>query len=956
MAEFLETEILSGGCKLSSPTSGSFAMNMLFRRGAWEVRKGFGQFAQRSSSFGLTSTEGNIPWTPATNLSLETHLGSYLMTTNFGHEQIVSVFSGIANTADMAQNAWLPSAPPTLVTTRPGSRNIRVYTVHIDDITDGTHWEVPLYRHTSDQKEEGGEIISTAFEIFFTEPLAEMHGNYETDIDLDRQSWIQAGSGLEAFTFQEFQDVVLMSHPEAGLWAYIPGTFQDFTNRGVPVTHAVWHEAGMPYSESSMVVQAQMAGRGVDPPDSGITYLIPSDFPGPAAMAVLGNIVVYAKGRTLYFTDEDYPLSIRADNTGRIASENTITAIEEQVGNLTIFTKSETFLYRPPQQDASGLQTGGSFTKISDTIGCMNANTIVKFEDSLIWMDENGIYRTTGNLVVSTLSKDISPFFTDFVTNPMTSFFVDSGGSTPVATTDDNSPDTTLKLSTSKAHLAFSRRLSAVFAVFPEEREMWVMSGGAWIYWSVESSVHVDAHGVPEVQVTRRIQNPWMVTGLDTVALISGPISKINTDTNPTFQVNTIAADYQVLIYGRGGAIDRSVDDEDMSVASEAYFRAADGGRAGRNPLHRLSLYIDKPFKVDRGYKFPGGEPPIDSKEVWWVPINIVVPDGAFVAGTGLSQWSMTVTFDSLNWKPILITPGLVGDVDFQLPSERAASGVTGYGYGAGAVGTRLTQTAVSTITIEFTNVAIPIVCNKDRVIPLLYLPMERLTATGVRGMGMVLPVATQFTIGGVANAPSDVYIWNRWFRGTPQAAFEDNVASPVDWCYKSGHVGLEGDKMLKARGLFTRLLSHGSGLQADMLEPDWPYGPFNVLVGCDRKGWMSQTVDFNASDATGDDALFFTFNKDTTRPRVRNVAGTMLLKNFDAGLRYGFAGSSTFGDYLIDDEEVSIIATSDSVKGGSFSYMVFGFFQNRAQVLKLESIMAELRVLGGSRRRTGRS
>jgi hypothetical protein len=168
--------------------------------------------------------------------------------------------------------------------------------------------------------------------------------------------------------------------------------------------------------------------------------------------------------------------------------------------------------------------------------------------------------------------------------------------------------------------------------------------------------------------------------------------------------------------------------------------------------------------------------------------------------------------------------------------------------------------------------------------------------------------------------------------------------------------VGLEGDKMLKARGLFTRLLSHGSGLQADMLEPDWPYGPFNVLVGCDRKGWMSQTVDFNASDATGDDALFFTFNKDTTRPRVRNVAGTMLLKNFDAGLRYGFAGSSTFGDYLIDDEEVSIIATSDSVKGGSFSYMVFGFFQNRAQVLKLESIMAELRVLGGSRRRTGRS
>ncbi len=73
MPKYLETEILTDGCKLESPTKGSFAMNMLFRRNAWEARRGFGQFAQRSSTFGLPSSTGNLPVSPVTNTSLETH-------------------------------------------------------------------------------------------------------------------------------------------------------------------------------------------------------------------------------------------------------------------------------------------------------------------------------------------------------------------------------------------------------------------------------------------------------------------------------------------------------------------------------------------------------------------------------------------------------------------------------------------------------------------------------------------------------------------------------------------------------------------------------------------------------------------------------------------------------------------------------------------------------------------
>ena len=122
----------------------------------------------------------------------------------------------------------------------------------------------------------------------------------------------------------------------------------------------------------------------------------------------------------------------------------------------------------------------------------------------------------------------------------------------------------------------------------------------------------------------------------------------------------------------------------------------------------------------------------------------------------------------------------------------------------------------------------------------------------------------------------------------------------------------------------------------------------------------MSQVIDTATSGAPGAEqpALDLLTNKNTTRTRVRDVAGNMQLKNFvaataAAGLHYGTAGVAG-GDYIIDDQEVSIVATSDGVKGNSFSYMVFGHVQNRAQALKLESVLAQLRVVGGSRRRFG--
>ena len=74
-------------------SEGSFALNMLWRRNGWEVRKGFGQVAEMDTTLGAID-----PNRPSRKWGYKNHLGSYLMKTDFGHDQVISVFSTDAYT------------------------------------------------------------------------------------------------------------------------------------------------------------------------------------------------------------------------------------------------------------------------------------------------------------------------------------------------------------------------------------------------------------------------------------------------------------------------------------------------------------------------------------------------------------------------------------------------------------------------------------------------------------------------------------------------------------------------------------------------------------------------------------------------------------------------------------------------------------------------------------------
>ncbi len=66
------------------------------------------------------------------------------------------------------------------------------------------------------------------------------------------------------------------------------------------------------------------------------------------------------------------------------------------------------------------------------------------------------------------------------------------------------------------------------------------------------------------------------------------------------------------------------------------------------------------------------------------------------------------------------------------------------------------------------------------------------------------------------------------------------------------------------------------------------------------------------------------------------------------------FNAAPKYGEYLIDDEEVDTIATSDSTRGKRISYMVFGFIRNKAEKVTFRSLKMLIRPRKGGPRRIG--
>jgi len=942
-----EINVLEEGIEQDSPSKGSFALNMLYRRNAWEVRKGFGQLSQRTTTFGL-------PTLSATGLAnrpqagMRKHLGSYMLETEFGHTQCLSIFSALARTGNALTNDDMTNSYADYI-----------IVVEIDDLTTGDHWEEPLYTHTAESVGFGTEDAtsqnqwgSTITTNYSGSPPSYWHGQYDTSMSNDRTAF-KLGLSNETFFFHEWRGELYFGSPTVGVFIYRPIIIGKTERRYLEYDITIF--ASKPYAERSFVRPLVPTPNPVF--EAAYAYLNKATFPGdPVDVAVIDDRLVVAADRTLYFSDPNSAGFFIGINQVNVPSATPITAIEQHYGHLMIFTEDETFMFRSA---GGAIYGGGQVSKVDENVGCFGPNAITIADGNLVWSDRNGVYATTGNLIVTKISDGIDSFFNGFFSSPLTSYYTTSTNP-GFSNTANEQPQTQFVVAKGNVHLCYNAELESLFAVYPESEAIFCYAGNKWSLWTTETQA---TNTADLVIATQTITNAWLVSSDDRLVMVGSLDNQTLSDGakfpgGAAVDNDLPVSSYYLLEYGKGGSLDRSVStDEDMRKPS-GYFQYTPSG--GRSPNHCKVREFER---VPTGYAFPNGSWTIGTTTytvvrpediIYWVPVSILVTDINYVK---VQAWDAEVFYDQNAWEPVMYANN--SDIDFFVPSERIVT-KPGYNPGAGNATAKVINGGVAGIQIRFNRTEDPsgryIYLTPGVESVMLYVPMRLREASKTDSLSELVTTISGCTVTSPTGLKAlDPWVWKEYFIGTTQSRNSNNVAMPVDWAYKTKQVNLNGQTMLKARGLYVRLSSRGPGDANSNLTPNFLFGLFNTLLGCDEKGWVSQVVDYTGVDNVNAVSLFVDRSKNTIRTRVRDTAGDMVDKVFDqAGVTYGANGTASAGTYLIDDQAVSTIATSDSVKGFSFSYMLFGHIQNRAQAVRIENAKATIRS-SGSRRRTGR-
>lgn len=71
------------------------------------------------------------------------------------------------------------------------------------------------------------------------------------------------------------------------------------------------------------------------------------------------------------------------------------------------------------RSSGGALYGGGQVSKMDEHVGCYGPNAITIAKGNLVWSDQNGVYSTTGNLVVSKISQGIDSFFNGYFASPL---------------------------------------------------------------------------------------------------------------------------------------------------------------------------------------------------------------------------------------------------------------------------------------------------------------------------------------------------------------------------------------------------------------------------------------------------------------------------------------------------------------------------------------------------------
>ncbi len=933
-----EVELFTGGLDANGAAKGRFLQNIFWRNGTMEVRPGFGQIGQVDAALRYPPSQTLLDLLPRP-YGPHAVLASQAFITSFGHVQIVSlvVCTGLDNnmSARGSASTWQP-----------------YYALHIFDTTTKRAWEEPLMVQTSQYSDQANPMpywrgtLESNYDVMFG-------GYLRADVEGDPDTVFDPVSQQGAFMC-EFDDAIIFGTPAIGLWCYRPADFLQPPEQARELSLRLEYHNRR--SESACVFKIV--------PTSGAfranySYLDTAGFPTPVDACSFNGSLAIADQQAVYFSDPGRPNCIIGLNILAVASDNPITAISEVNGQLLIWSSTETYLFTP----GNGLPAEGTLTKVSNNVGCMNARAKTKVGGGVAWCGYTGAFSSNGSIGIKEMSAGILPMFNAQVSNPWSSFSV-ANGATALA---GDQPRSFYDLSDTRGvNMALDPNNDLLFLSIPAHRGVWILQGGNWAFWSFESMVNL----TEDVQTTHNLTNLQICTANGQVFAVGGVEQYIPDDKTvkgrTATPVNDPSRSLYFLEWQHGGALDRSVDVTEDNRRFAGWYEVS--STIADDEDSKPVFWIGRPFLLPAGYEGLNSPdlPVTDSEPTYLVPIYLSPAKTALISPS-TEKINFSFDFDDTHWRAV--TYNATAEIAFVLPPERGPA-FEGFGMHAPTAGVSEVQVYDLGGTLDPNGPRVRLrfdgtagatawACkptlnlNPRFMNPIIYLPFRRKFGLGlsdtVMSMGITVNTATTTSHGGTA-VNGTVFVWHE--PSVQNRHDNDDVAQPVDWCFKSEQIGEGQGIQVKARGLYIRVVQHGKGLLGNFVS--WPWGLLNAVVGSDWKDWSSQIIDYENGSIKVD-------AKDPSlRSRFRDSSGSTVISQriFDSTdatpPAWGDSTTAGIGNFLVDDEQFDTVTISDDVRGEFVSWMLFGHCRDRAERLVLHSCKAAMRQVAG-RRRGGR-
>jgi len=937
-----EIEILREGIELQNPYNNTvFIQNLYKNRGLFETREGFGtleEFNAPLNALNINSPQSPID-TTGTTYGLQKHLGSFSFVTEFGSKQIISVFLAFGYTAALKETTPLTGSK---VEDEDLGDVVQYYCVNIYDYETDNSWQEVLYQHTAEQDQE---LQSTAF----------YHGYYETSNNL--ANWAQIDLAKDStFFFKQYLGKIYFGS-ETGLWVYNPAQYLGNRQKNinnVNTKNELNDDLTNSYSETSLITPVTFKN-GLFAEQNAFTYIQDSELSSFAAIEALEGRLIYASGKTIYFSDVGVPNAIIGDNSFTFHEMiGDITAIAVINSNIMVWSENQTWYYQPSN---GVLLSSGRSVLVHDDIGCLGPQAVLFRQNRVHWVDRNGVYVSGTGLSSDEISLPIKRFFQSETVNPLIHYFVENG----FIGLDDDRPDFVYDFSENleKCHLSYDEQHEQLIFVVPQLNIAWIYKNG-WYLWSFTSNIANDSGGNPVVGATTNCSEPWVTSVEDNVFVVGGLINfgEVVRKYNGSESADVVAPKYnsfRLFEWGRGGAQDGSTRDFNEGRRKVGFYRKLFEDAGGlTNPFR---LFFDPCFKFGGKLTDDASNPTYykESDEIWVLPIKLTPPSALT---SKVSKYKVSFSFDDSRWQPIDDASSTGRDILFMVPTERGST-YTGYSPGAGIIGSQVAlSTGAPTIVIEYDHSLATgssyntLFLSENNKNEMIYIPFRKINRTtnsqpATNIVTRMEDFEVEFDDGAGGVTTDDAVSVYDWQPGWYPLEDETTRTSGVDWVYKSDQIGMEESNQIKARGSYSVLSSRGEGQKIRL----WNYGIFNSVAGSDYKDYVSQNIDFDGAPAIREDFVEVS-NKASIRNRFND--GTTLNKRLfsNGNAIYGDNTNAAEGNYYVDTPEVDTIATSDSVRGGSVNYTFFGFLQDKANKLFIRSIKVALQAVSGRRRR----